>query len=102
MTRVIIFEKNIKDKLWPKHILIITYIKNNQPIKALQNSISLYTIYSRKVFNLAHLWILDFIVYILLYKEERLIKFEKWASRIIKSILGNYNSHTIYQVYIKD
>lgn len=45
-TKVIIFEKNIKDKLWLKFILIITYIKNNYLIKILQNNIYFYKTYS--------------------------------------------------------
>lgn len=41
-------------------------------------------------------------MYILLYKEERLIKSEKCASQALKEILVGYNRHTIYKIYIKE
>lgn len=33
---------------------------------------------------------------ILLYEEKRLVKFEKWVSKVLKKVLVVYNSYTIY------
>lgn len=41
-------------------------------------------------------------MYILLHKEKWSIKSKKWAPKILKKVLMDYNSHIIYQVYIKD
>lgn len=40
MSRDIILERSINDKLWPELILVITIIKNNRLTKALANNIS--------------------------------------------------------------
>ncbi len=37
ITRATIFEGNIDDDLWPELVLAMTYVKNSQPTKALQN-----------------------------------------------------------------
>lgn len=37
MIRVTILESNIDNKLWLEHVFAMTYIKNNQPTRALQN-----------------------------------------------------------------
>lgn len=77
MTRVTIFERNIDDELWLKLILVMTYVKNNQPIKALENYISLHKAYIKEVFNLIHVQIFSSTVYVLLQEEKCLIKSEK-------------------------
>ena len=38
----------------------------------------------------------------LLYEEERLMKFEKWAPRALKGVLVGYDDYIIYWIYIKD
>lgn len=53
MTWATIFEKNINKNLQSKFILAIIYMKNNWPIKAVQNP-SFYKIYTYKLFNLSY------------------------------------------------
>lgn len=38
ITRVTILEGNIDDELWPKIVLVMTYIKNNCPTRALTSN----------------------------------------------------------------
>lgn len=97
-----ILKKNIDNELCLKLMLAMTYIKNNWLIRVFQDGISFYKTYSKEIFNLTHLWILDFIVYILLHEEKRLIKSKKWILRVLKRVLIGYNGHTIYRVHIKD
>lgn len=40
ITKATIFEKNINNNLWLEFILIIIYVKNNQPTRALQNNLT--------------------------------------------------------------
>lgn len=101
MTMTIILEDNIDNNLWPKFLLAITYVKNNWPIRAFQD-LSPYESYIHKPSDLAHLQILGSMVYVFLYKEERTLKSEKWAPRVLNGTLVGYNSHTIYQIYLKD
>lgn len=99
--QILILEDNIDDDLWPELILAMTYIKNNQPTKAIQD-LSPYKGYTHKIPNLSHLQILSSIVYVFLHKEEQMLKSEKWAPKALKEILLGYNGHTIYQIYPKD
>lgn len=101
MSRATILEDNIDNDLWPKLILAMTYIKNSQPTRALQN-ISLYKAHFHGKPNLTYLQILGFTIYVLLHEEERLMISEKWAPRALKDILVGYDRHTIYKVHIKD
>lgn len=54
MARVTILKDNIDDNLWPKLILVITYIKNSQSTQTLKN-ISSYKVYFYKQPNLIYL-----------------------------------------------
>ncbi len=101
MTRVTILEDNIDDDLWPELVLVMTYVKNNWPMKALQD-LSPYELYIHKSPDLAHLQILGSTVYVFLYEEEQTLKSEKWALRALKGTLVGYNGHIIYRVYLKD
>lgn len=101
MTKATILESNINNKLRPDLVLARIYVKNNWLIKALQN-LSLHKVLFQKSPNLSHLQILSFTVYVLLYKEKRLMKSKKWAPKALKKVLVDYDSHTIYRVFIKD
>lgn len=83
MTRATILENNINDKLWPKLVLIMTYIKNTRPTTAFQN-LSPHKALFQEFLNLSYLQILVSIVYVLLHKEKQSIKSEKWAPRDLK------------------
>lgn len=102
MIRAIILEGNIDNELWPELVLAMTYVKNNRPTRALKDCISLHKAYTKKALKLAHLQIFGSTVYILLHKEERLMKSEKWAPKALKDILVGYDDHAIYRVHIKD
>ena len=102
MTRAIILEGNINDELWPELVLAMTYIKNIRPTRALANNISPHKAYFYKQLDLSHLQILGSTVYVLLHKEERSIKLEKWAPQALKEILVSFDKRTIYRVHIKD
>lgn len=69
ITRATIFEKNINNNLWPKFVLAMAYIKNNQSTKAVQN-FSSPKIYIHKLSDISHLHVLGFTIYIFLCKEE--------------------------------
>lgn len=101
ITRVIILEGNIDDKLGPELVLAMTYIKNNRPTRALQN-LSPRKVHSQEPSNLTHLQILGSTIYMLLHKEEQSMKSEKWAPKTLKGVLVGYDDHTIYWVYIKN
>ena len=102
MTRATILERNIDDDLWPELVLTMTYIKNNRPTRALQGNISPHEVSTKEAHNLAHLRVLGSTVYVLLHEEERSMKPEKWAPRVLKRVLVGYDGHTIYRVHIKD
>lgn len=103
MTKAIILERNIDDKLQPEIIFAITQIKNNRPTKALPSNVTPYKTQSKKnITDMSHFCILGFTVYVFLHKEEQSRKSEKQASRALKETLVGYNSYTIYRVYIKD
>ncbi len=102
MTRATILEGNIDDDLWPELVLAMTYIKNNRPTRTLQGNISPHKASTEEAPNLAHLRVLGSTVYILLYEEERSMKSEKWAPRVLKGVLVSYDGHTICRVQIKD
>ena len=101
MTRATILEGNINDKIWPGFVFAMTYVKINQPTKALKN-LSPHKVLLQEPRNLSHLQILGSTVYVLLHKEERSMKSEKWAPRALKGVLVGYDGQTIYRVYIKD
>lgn len=73
MSKATIFEGNINDKLQPKLVFAMTYIKNKQLTRVIQN-LNPYKIFSKNAPNLSHLQILSSTVYVLLYQEKRLIK----------------------------
>ena len=64
MTKATILKNNINYKICPKLILAITYVRNNQPTKVLQN-LSFHKILLSEPLNLPHLQILGSIVYVL-------------------------------------
>ena len=101
ITKATILEGNIDNNLWQELVLAITYIKNSQPTQALKN-ISPYKNPFHDQPNVTYLQILGSTVYILLHKEKRLMKSEKWASQALKRILVGYNEHTIYRVHIRN
>lgn len=102
MTRAIILEGNIKDKLWSELVLTIIYIKNSCLTKTLAINLSLYEAHFHKKSDLLYLQILGHTIYILLYKEKHPIKLKRWALRALKRILVGFNGYTIYKAYIKD
>lgn len=101
ITRAIILEDNINDDLWPEFVLVMTYIKNSRPTRALQ-VLSFYKLYSHKPSDLAHLQILGSTVYIFLHEEEQTLRSEKWAPRALKETLVDHNDYTIYRIHLKD
>lgn len=102
MTRATILEGNIDDELWPKLVLAMIYNKNNRPTRALAHNISPHKAHFHEQADLSHLRILGSTVYVLIHKEERSMKSEKWAPRVLKGILVGFDRHTIYRVHIKD
>ena len=101
MARVFIIEGEIDDFFWPKVILVMTYVKNLRPMKALQN-LRLYHKLSKTLPNLAYLRVLGLTVYVLIHEEECEFKSEKFVLRILKNKLMGFNSHTIYRVHIEE
>ena len=82
-------------------ILAITYIKNIRPTKALQG-LSPHQELFKTLPNLAHLRVLDSTVYILIHKEERELRSEKFVSRALKGKLVGFDGHIIYCVHIEE
>lgn len=101
MTRAIILEENIDDKLWPEIIFTMTYIKNNRPTKDLFSNTTLYKAQNQEKVDLSHLRILGSTLYVFLYEEELSQNLEKWAPRALKGTLVGYEGRTIYKMYIK-
>lgn len=101
MTRATILEGNIDDELWPELVFAMTYIKNSRPTRALQN-LSPHEVHFHEQPNLTHLRILGSTVYVLLHKEERLMKSEKWAPRALRGTPVGYDGHTIYRVHMQN
>ena len=101
MTRATILKDNIDNNIWLKLLLAMIYIKNSCPTKAFEN-LSAHQAHFHKQLNLKHLWIIGSMVYVLLYKEKRLIKSEMWVSQALIGILVGYDGHTIYRVHIKE
>lgn len=83
MIRAIIPKENINDDLLLKPIFAMTYVKNNQLTRAIQN-LSLYKAYSHKLLNISYLQIRDSTVYIFLHKEKQRLKLEKWTPKALK------------------
>ena len=79
----------------------MTYINNNWSTIILQN-LSPYKLYTHKLSNLSHLQLLGSTLYVFLYQEEQILKLQKWASRVLKGTIVNYNNYTIYRIYLKD
>lgn len=52
----------------------MTYLKNNQPIRVLQNNLSPYKAYTHELPNLSYFQILGLNVYVFLYKEKQTLK----------------------------
>ena len=77
-------------------------MKNNRPIRALQNNFNPHITYTHKLLDLSHFQIFDSTIYIFLCKEEQTLKWEKWAPRALKGILVGYDGYTIYRIYLKD
>lgn len=77
MIRATILEDNIDNKLWPKLMLAMTYIKNSRLTRALADNLTYHKAHFYKKLDLSHLQILGSIVYILLHKEKHLMKSEK-------------------------
>ncbi len=77
ITRATILEGNIDNDQWPELMLVMTYVKNNRPTRALQGNISLHEASTKEAPNLVHLRVLVSTVYILLHGEERSMKSEK-------------------------
>ena len=67
MMRATILEDNINDDLWPELVLVMTYIKNSQPTRALKN-ISPHEAHFHEQPYLVHLRILGSTVYVLLHE----------------------------------
>ena len=101
MTRAIILEENTNNDLWLELLLAIMYMKNNWPIRVIQN-LSPNKAYTHKLSNLSHLGVLGSTIYIFLYKEEQMLESEKWAPKALKGTVVGYNSHKIFQVHFKD
>lgn len=101
MTRATILERNIDDNPWLKLVFAMTYVKNNQLTRAVQN-LSLYEVYTHKLPNLSHLQVLGSTVYVFLHKKEQILKSEKQALRALKKTLVGYDGHTIYCIHLKD
>ena len=101
MARASIIEGGIDDSFWPKVILAMTYIKNIRPTKALQG-LSPHQELFKTLPNLAHLRVLGSTVYVLIHKEERELKSEKFVSRALKGKLVGFDGHTIYRVHIEE
>lgn len=55
MTKATILEGNIKDKLYFELMLVITFIKNNNPKKILANNFNFYKAHFYKKLDLSHL-----------------------------------------------
>ena len=83
-------------------MLVITYIQNFQPTRALKGNISLTNMQNQALPDFQHLFILGFNVYIFLYKEKQHLKSAKWEARTLKSKLVGFDGHIIHRVYIKD
>lgn len=79
MLRVTILEGGIDDTFWPEIILVMTYIKNLQPIWALESNISPIVMQNQTIPDIQHLCLLGSNVYIFLH-----------------------DSHTIYRINIED
>lgn len=80
MTKAIILEENIDDKLWPKIILAISYIKNNCLTRIFASNVTSHKAQSQEnITNVLHLQVTGSSVYVFLHKEKRFQKSEKWA-----------------------
>ena len=79
----------------------MTYIKNSHPTKAL-NNLSPYEPHFYEQPSRLHVRILGSTMYLLLHKEERLMKSEKWALQALKGTLVGYDRYRIYKVHIKE
>lgn len=101
MVMATILEGKIEDTFWPEVILAIIHVKNLQPILVLEDSISLIKKQHDILPKLHHLRVLGLTVYVFLYEEERILKLAKWDVRALRKKLIEFDSHTIYRVYIK-
>ncbi len=101
MTRAIIPEGSLDDKLWPEAVFAMTYVKNVRPTKALGGDSSYHALQAIQP-DIQHLRVLGSTVYVLLHEEERELKSEKWNPRALRGTLVGYDGHTIYRVHIRE
>lgn len=95
MARASIIERGIDDMFWPKVILAMTYIKNIRPTSAL-NGLSPHEKLHNTPPDPTHLRVLGSTIYVLIHKEERDLKSEKFVLRAMKGTLVRFDGHTIY------
>lgn len=105
MIKALILEGRIDDTFWLEIILAMTYIKNLQPIRALEGSITPVKMQDKDLLNkdlpnLHHFRILRSSVYVFLHKKERILKSAKWDIRALKGGLIGFDRHTICRVHI--
>lgn len=79
----------------------MTYVKNLRPTKVLQG-LSPYQELLKTLPNLAHLRVLGSTVYVLIYKEKREFKSEKFVPRTMIEKLVGFDGHTIYRIHIEE
>lgn len=101
MTRATIIVDNIDDCFWPEVILAMMHIKNLRLTSTLQGLNPQETLFHNPL-DLTHLCVLEFTIYVLIYKEERELKSEKFVPQALRDQLVGFNGHTIYCVYIKE
>lgn len=102
MMRATILEGRMEDTLWPEVVLAMTHVKNLQPTRALEHSISPIEKQDDILPSLQHLRVLSSTVYVFLYEEKRTLKSAKWDARTLKRKLVGFDSHTIYRVHIEE
>lgn len=78
----------------------MTYVKNLRSTNTLQG-LSPYQELFKTLPNLAHLWVQGLAVYVLIHKEKREFKSEKFVLRILKGKLLGFDNHTIYRIDIE-
>ena len=102
MVRATILEGGIDETLWPEIILVMTYIKNLRPTRALNDFISPIEMQNQAIPDFHHLRILSSNIYVFLHKEERSLNSAKWEACAFRGKLVGFDGHTIYRVHIED
>lgn len=95
MVRGLIIEERIDDTFWSEVILAIIFIKNIRLITALKGLSPYYKLFNTPP-DLTHLRVLGSTIYVLIHKEERDLKSEKFVPRAMKGTLVGFDGHTIY------